>query len=258
MKKLVFVSMLLGAGVLTAADTPANPPKERVVFVCAHPDDLGGPSGTAILLARKFDVHVIDYTHGEGGCGKEGFLDGSTRRKRTREEEAACAVAGVTLHWLDEPNGHAEWGVPYCTAGRATCDRLAALFKELNPRAVILHWPIDTHPDHVMSTAAAFCALENIGRGSWTKNTPEIYFQEQTVQSKTFMPAYYVNITSVLEQKKELILKYECQGAAAMEQRKREDAVFRGRRCGFPYAEAFAVMENTVRSGHSIFDGIND
>ena len=258
MKMLVCLIVLAGGSVLAAEDAPANPPKERVVFVCAHPDDLAGPSGTAILLARKFDVHVIDYTHGEGGCGKEGFLDGSTRRKRTHEEEEACAVAGVTLHWLDEPNGHVEWGVPYCTAGRATCDRLAALFRELNPRAVILHWPVDTHPDHAMSTAAAFCALRNIGRGSWTKATPEIYFQEQTTQSKTFVPAYYVNITPVIERKKELILKYECQGGAAMEKRKREDAVFRGRRCGHQFAEAFAVMEGTVRNGRSIFNELDD
>ena len=124
-KRLVCLAVLAAGFVLAAEDAPANPPKERVVFVCAHPDDLAGPSGTAILLARKFDVHVIDYTHGEGGCGKEGFLDGSTRRKRTHEEEEACAVAGVTLHWLDEPNGHVEWGVPYCTAGRSHVARPA-------------------------------------------------------------------------------------------------------------------------------------
>ena len=53
--------------------------KDAVVFVCAHPDDLAGPGGTAILLGEKYDLHVVDYTHGEGGCGEAGFRDGSTK-----------------------------------------------------------------------------------------------------------------------------------------------------------------------------------
>lgn len=68
MKRLVCLAVFAAVSLLAAAEVPANPPKERVVFVCAHPDDLAGPSGTAILLARNFDVHLIDYTHGEGGC----------------------------------------------------------------------------------------------------------------------------------------------------------------------------------------------
>ena len=227
--------------------------RERVVFVCAHPDDLAGPSGTAILLAEKFDVHVIDYTHGEGGLDKAGFLDGSTKAKRTREEEAACAVAGATLHWMDEPNGRRNWGVACCSAGTETCERLAALLDELKPRAVIIHWPIDTHPDHVMSAAATFRALSDIGRRAGGPNAPEIYFQEQTSQSKTFVPAYYVDITPVIDRKDELIRKYVCQDGEGIARRKREDAVFRGRRAGFAYAEAFGVMEGTVPNGRSIF-----
>lgn len=32
--------------------------------------------------------------------------------------------------------------------------RLAAILKELAPRAVIAHWPVDVHTDHVMTSAA--------------------------------------------------------------------------------------------------------
>ena len=228
--------------------------KDVVVFVCAHPDDLAGPGGTAILLGEKYDLHVIDYTHGEGGCGEAGFRDGSTKMKRMREEEAACRLAGATLHWLDEPNGHREWGVPYCAAGTGTCERLSALLKELNPRALILHWPVDNHPDHVMSAAATFRALVNIGRGACGRGSPEIYFQEQTTQSRTFVPSVYVDITSVVDRKDELIRQYVCQDGEAIARRKREDAVFRGRRADCRYAEAFAVMDGTVPAGRGIFD----
>ncbi len=46
--------------------------KESIVFLGAHPDDLASEMGTALLFARaSFDVHVVDYTHGERGCGEE-------------------------------------------------------------------------------------------------------------------------------------------------------------------------------------------
>ena len=65
--------------IVAAATLPlaADAGRERVVFVCAHPDDLAGCSGTALLLAEKFDVRVIDFTKGEGGLGGvPGWLHG--------------------------------------------------------------------------------------------------------------------------------------------------------------------------------------
>ena len=80
--------------------------KESIVFLGAHPDDLASEMGTALLFARaSFDVHVIDYTHGERGCGEEKYLSGWTRRTRTAEEEAVCAALGATLHWFEEIDG---------------------------------------------------------------------------------------------------------------------------------------------------------
>ena len=134
-------------GVVCALMALTGLAKESVVFVCAHPDDFGGISGTGMRLAEKFDVHVIDYTHGERGLGEEGYLNGTVRKMRTKEEENACKVAGVKLHWMEEIDGEAA-------AGMETCRKLAELLKTLNPRAVIAHWPIDTHMDHVMSPAS--------------------------------------------------------------------------------------------------------
>lgn len=217
--------------------------RERVVFVCAHPDDLGGCSGTAMLLAEKFDVHVVDYTHGERGLGEEGYRDGSVKKLRTQEETEACKVAGVTLHWFDEIDGEAG-------ASLEAAKKLAALFKELNPRAVVLHWPLDTHTDHVMSAAAALKAIE------LAELAPEIYFQEQPHQTRTFVPTIYVPIASVKARKDKLIGCYKCQWPDAMRKRKTQDAIVRGREAGVEFAEAFAVMNGTVKNGRSIFNEI--
>lgn len=59
--------------------------RESVVFVEAHPDDLAGHLGTALKLSEKFDVHIIDFTHGELGCGWEMYTNGWTKATRNVE-----------------------------------------------------------------------------------------------------------------------------------------------------------------------------
>lgn len=232
-------AMMLAAAMSVAAAASA---RDSVVFVCAHPDDIGGCSGTAMLLAEKFDVHVVDYTHGERGLGEKGHLDGTCRAMRTKEETEACAIAGATLHWMEVVDGEAD-------ASLETCKKLAALLKEINPRAVIAHWPLDTHPDHMMSCAATLKAIGLAGL------KPEVYFQEQPHQTLSFQPVYYVPITSVKERKDALISCYRCQWPDAMKKRKTQDAIFRGRAIHCDFAEAFAVLNNTVK-GAGVLDEI--
>jgi LmbE family N-acetylglucosaminyl deacetylase len=219
--------------------------KESIVFVCAHPDDFGGISGTGMRLAEKFDVHVIDYTHGERGLGEEGYLNGTVRKMRTVEEENACKVAGATLHWMEEIDGEAA-------AGMETCRKLAELLKTLNPRAVIAHWPIDTHMDHVMSTAATLKAIQLSGL------KPEIYFQEQHHQSRSYRPVFYVDISSVKARKDELIRCYKCQWPEAMVERKTADAKAYAVEVGMELAETLAPMAGTVSLGRCIFNEIDN
>ena len=216
--------------------------REKVVFVCAHPDDLAGPSGTALLLAEKFDVKVVDFTKGEGGLGEAGYRDGTTAKLRVEEEKKACAMLGTEPVFLNEVNFRGREAF----AGREVTEDLRKLFAEWKPRAVILHWPLDTHPDHVQSTAAALHALH------LANLKPEIYFQEQTTQSRSFQPVYYVNIGRVKEKKDKLILNYVCQEAEAIRQRKEEDARFRGRRIGCQFAECFGVWEGSVPADRSV------
>ena len=221
--------------------------REKVAFVCAHPDDLAGCSGTALLLAEKFDVRVIDFTRGEYGLGEASYRDGSCAKMRMAEERAACAMLGTEPYFLCETNYCGEKAY----AGRKVTKQLTDIFKKLKPRAVILHWPLDTHPDHVQSTAAALHAIY------LADIKPEIYFQEQTTQSRSFQPAYYVDITRVKERKDKLIMCYKCQKPESMRTRKEEDAIFRGRRIGVKYAEALGVYEGSVKANHSIFNEIN-
>ena len=171
---------------------------ERIAIIPAHPDDLVSCIGLCLRARGVFEVHVIDFTHGERGCGAAGFADGSTKVIRTLEEESVCAAVGATLHWLDEVDGEAY-------ACRETCERLAAILAELKPRAVFAHWPVDIHGDHSMAGVAALKAVFLAGL------SPEIYFFTEAYQAKRFTPDVFLDITDIAERKREIIRLYKCQ-----------------------------------------------
>ena len=200
--------------------------RETIVFSGGHPDDLIGSLGLALLLKDRFDLHVVDLTRGEAGWGGHSYEE--TARVRTAEEEAVCAALGATPHFLGEIDADAY-------AGRETCARAAELFRALRPRAVIAHWPLDVHADHIMSTAATIKALKLAGLD------PEVYFFEETFQSMFFPAIHYVDVSSVFERKVELIRLYACQnGGDGLVRNKTEDAVFRGNQFHVARAEAYA------------------
>ena len=230
------VSSVLFLGVASARD--------RVVIVPAHPDDLIAALGFCHLARDVFEVHVVDLTHGERGCGAEKFKNGWTKAKRTAEEQAVCDSVGAKLHWLDEIDGEAY-------ARKETCEKLAALLKELRPRAVIAHWPVDVHTDHVMAGAAAQRAIFLAGI------RPEIYFMEQTYQSKRFVPDILVDITPVYEKVWASLRLYECQYRdGEIERRRKESADFYGLHSGNYYGakcEGFMTFVPPLNGAKSIF-----
>lgn len=175
--------------------------KDRVLIVPTHPDDLAHSLGFCLVATNEFEIHVCDYTHGERGLGPVNFTNGYTKAVRTAEEQRVCDAIGAKLHWLDEIDGTAY-------AGKETCDRLVRLIVELRPVAVFAHWPIDMHPDHVMSGAAT---LRAIATASTKDYKPEVYFFFQEYGAKDYQPDVYVDITDVVDRKFELIRYWACQ-----------------------------------------------
>lgn len=218
--------------------------REAVVYVSCHPDDLASSVGTVIRLAERYAVHVFEYTHGERGLGEAKYLDGSCRRLRTAEDEAVCRAIGVPLHWFDEIDGEAF-------AGRETCERMAAEFRKLKPRAIIVHSLMETHYDHMMSAAAALKAAQLAGL------KPEIYFQEQDTQSRAFQARYFVDVTALTERRREIISLWACQNGPQIAERKIATSKVNAMRIWGNigrYAEVFGAFPGTVPTGRGIFD----
>lgn len=154
MKKLV-LSLVAAVSVASAAFAAE---KERVVIVPCHPDDLVAAFGFCLLARDVYDLHVVDYTRGERGCGPVNYTNGMAAAMRTAEEEAVCADLGAKLYWLDQPDGAA-------LVTEEAVDRLSEILNELKPRAVIGHWPVDIHGDHTMAGAAMLKAVCNVDEG---------------------------------------------------------------------------------------------
>lgn len=227
--------------VFGAAETPAYVEgRENIIFIGAHPDDSEGFAGLAFLLAKtgKYNLHIVDFTRGEYGLGLEGYLDGSTGRRRVLEEKAACARLGATPHFIDEIDARA-----YATSNAVY--QLVALLEKYKPRAVFTHWPVDSHPDHVMTAAAVYTALKR------AKCRAEFYYYEVLLcQTRAWTPLYSVDITSTMDDKIDMLRKYACQNEDdSLVKQKVSQALMRGRERvpQVKYAETYTTFNGSPK-----------
>ena len=223
--------------------------KETIVIMPCHPDDLISALGLCLKAHDRFDIHVVDFTHGERGLGPKGLADGSTKKIRMAEEQSVCDAAGVRkLHWLDEIDGEAY-------ASRETCHKLAEILKDVNPRAIFGHSPSDIHTDHVMAGAAMLRAVFLSGL------KPEVYFFGQEYQTKGFVGDCVLDISDVFERKYELVRKYRCQYRdGGIERRHRAADTFYGmgtQMLAFGKAESFKSLYPRTQGERRIFDEID-
>lgn len=232
---IAVTALVVAAGCATtevSGPSPADDGRERIVFIGAHPDDSEGFAGIAFLLKDRYDLHIVDYTNGDFGLGEAGFRDGSTAKLRQAEERDACAFLGATPHFIGEIDSQA-------LVTRRDVDAISALLRELNPVAVFCHWPVDGHPDHVMTAAALYRAMKDV------KCRAQLYYYEVIPsETRAFRPLYSVDISAVMDKKTEMMRRYKCQNDGDwLAQDKLKQAAQRGaeRVPAVRYAEAFTT-----------------
>ena len=204
---------------------------KNVAVVVAHPDDTAvGLGGTALLLAEAgYRVHSICATRGELGlAGKD---PRETGERREKEERASCALIPAEPYFLDMIDQDVY-------ASREVCEKVACLLKEISPVAVFTIWPIDNHVDHSATGEITMKAVRRSGI-----KTEIIFCEESPNQTCLFSPDHYVDISSKIDLKMELIRCHRCQnvndGLASSALKRAER---RGAEAGFSYAEAFKSL----------------
>jgi len=234
------------AGILLAAVVTASAAKDVVLYVGAHPDDLEAVAGLALRMKDDYDFRVVDFTRGEGGCGPAGFYDGSTARKRMAEERRACAMIGCEPVFLCQTNFQGR----FAFADRKVTEELEGLIWSLKPKAVITHWPVDTHADHVQCSAAVQHAVSNLKRDRGFKT--ELYFNEEPPwQTVNYRPTYYVDVTPVETQALALVRCYVCQNGEKIARNKAQRMRERGAEAPVPVtcAEAYTTFTGKPQKG---------
>jgi LmbE family N-acetylglucosaminyl deacetylase len=220
---------------LSKADAGGSAPMS-VVCVGAHPDDPeSGCGGTlARYAALGHTVKVVYLTRGERGIEGKSLADAA--RVRTAESEAACKIIGASPLFFGQIDGATE-------VTRAHVDAMTKRLAAEKPDVVFAHWPVDTHLDHQVASMLAIRACMSL-------RTPRLYFFEVNSGSQTegFLPNAYVDITSVVEQKKSALFAHVSQGGQGIWREHHEImAQWRGRELGVKAAEAFVQLSRGER-----------
>jgi LmbE family N-acetylglucosaminyl deacetylase len=157
-----------------------QPTVQRVLMVCAHPDDVdfGAAGSIARWTSEGLDVHYCICTDGDAGGSDETVSREEMARTRRAEQTAAAAVVGVTdLHFLGHPDGRL-----YVT--HELRRDIARVIRQVRPQRVLLPTPernleriYAAHPDHMAAGEAALCAVYPDARNPFAH--PELLEQER-------------------------------------------------------------------------------
>jgi N-acetylglucosamine malate deacetylase 1 len=165
----------------------------NIVIITAHPDDWEmAMGGTAYLLKDKYHIHVVLVSKGERGLSAE--PSETTANLRVSQSVEGCKRINGQLHFLGKMDGEIY-------ADKPGVDSLVSLLKKLNPVMIFTHWPLDK-PDH---SAVAEMVIKALYNTSLVYDHEVYFFGVQQPSLQHFDPEIYVNITSVVETKKELI-----------------------------------------------------
>jgi hypothetical protein len=121
-------------------ERPVEAKKLRVVVVGSHPDDPeSGCGGLIALLTQQGHEVIVGYLTCYRGDRKVGKEPEAVVRKR--EATAACQALGARPHFFDYAHEKLQ-------ADEATVEAVSSWLKTVQPDIVVTHWPLDTHPNH--------------------------------------------------------------------------------------------------------------
>jgi LmbE family N-acetylglucosaminyl deacetylase len=172
----------------------------KILCIGGHPDDP--ESGCAGTLSRYTElgqaVTVLYLTRGERGIRDKGLDEAG--KIRTAECEKACRVMGARPRFFGQIDGATE-------INHAHVETMTKVLTEEQPDVIFTHWPVDTHMDHQVASMLAIRGWMALGQRSLL-----FFFEVNTgSQSQGFLPNTYVDVTPVLEKKKDALFAHVSQ-----------------------------------------------
>jgi LmbE family N-acetylglucosaminyl deacetylase len=226
-----------------------------VVAVEPHPDDVEILCMGALLKLRAEGtaVTIVCVTSGDKGAGhKPDMPHAEVAKTRFREASAVADAIGarfVNLGAEDE----------YLFDTREMRNALAAEFRAAKGDVVLAPSPNCYQSDHTIASDIAFMAAHIAALpqldidGQALPTAPAMYYYD-TILGLDFEPSFFIDISDVMERKKELARMHESQ-MQSMKSQSDWDLVeaievvgrFRGLQSGVRYAEAYRLCARYPR-----------
>ncbi len=229
MKRLILICCFFIP--LSACCQESDTLKNMLIITC-HPDDWEiGMGGTAYLLKDKYHIHIIITSDGELGntWNTTGKPDPELAAHRVEDSMKSEKIINATSHFFKLRDGDVY-------ADEDAVDRTIKLLKDINPSIIFLHWPIDK-ADHAAASAMAIMALAKAGM----INNREVYFFE-VGKLNHFTPDIYVDISSVWDNKMEVVQFHERYNDDRFQKMTEESGIYHGRSNHCKYAEGFKTF----------------
>lgn len=215
----------------------------NIVIVSPHPDDETlGAGGTLLKQKAKGDkIYWINVTN---VVDKEGW-DETFVRKRQKQIERVIAFYQFDGYYdLNlEPSS-----LENINKGSLIAE-ISKVFKEVEPRWIILPNPGDAHSDHKVVYESCM-ACSKVFRYPYIKKITTMEIISETDFGDTehpFVPNYFVDISEYIEGKIEALKIYDTEMGEPPFPRNIEAvralATLRGGMCGGRYAEAFRIIK---------------
>jgi LmbE family N-acetylglucosaminyl deacetylase len=137
-------------------------------------------------------------------------------------------MMGVRPVFMTQIDGNAE-------VNKARYAEMKALIEAEKPDMVITHWPIDSHRDHRVCSILVYDAWRQTGYSF------DLYYGEVMtgLQTQTFAPNHWIDITEQHEQKVQAYYTHESQDMPVVQEWHDAMEILRGMECHTKYAEAF-------------------
>ncbi len=189
----------------------------KVVFaIAAHPDDIEFlMAGTLFLLKDQgYEMHYMNLA--DGYCGSTEYRAKEIIKIRMNEAHEACKVLGATFHKPLVKDIEILYEIKLLK-------RLCSLIRMIRPQILLVHSPDDYMEDHMqacrLAVSAAFC--RNIPNFMVVPKHDAVFdsltvYHAQPHGNRGYLgelisPDIFVDITSVIEKKIEMLSKHKSQ-----------------------------------------------
>lgn len=228
----------------------------NILAIGAHPDDIEMQCAGTLALYAERGHKIFMGVATNGNVGSPQLSREEIASVRYSEQIASCDLIGAELIWMDFDD---EW----LFNDRPTRTRFIDAIRQADPDVMFIHGPTDYHPDHraagqvaedsriPSSVRLVETSLPHINK------VPHLFYMDNPVGLE-FEPEVYVDISTVFETKREMLLSHESQDTwmrtvfgehTSITDMMEQNAAIRGSAAGVAFAEGFREVKTFPRTG---------